>query len=137
MNQPSTVKVSEEFRIDGKGIWLVLRPSKIEGVGVFTETAVPKGGRISVWGDKGDIRLVKKPSGRRLKMCKRYCVEISQNVFCCPRFFNQMSIGWYLNHSDSPNARITDKYAVALRYIKSGEEITIDYRTLSEIPNIQ
>ena len=46
-----------------------------------------------------------------------------------------MSLAWYVNHSSRPNAeaRYTRKgnwKFIALRNIKSGEEITVNYSTL-------
>ena len=52
--------------------------------------------------------------------------------YYCPRSFTRVDVGWYLNHSDNPNAAHTDWEYFALRPIKDGEEITIDYRTLGE-----
>jgi SET domain-containing protein len=43
-----------------------------------------------------------------------------------------MSLVWYLNHSDTPNVRVTATRAYALCNIKKGEELTVDYRTLDD-----
>jgi SET domain-containing protein len=43
-----------------------------------------------------------------------------------------MSIGWYLNHSDQPNAAHRRYVYFALKAIRKGEEVTMDYRTLNE-----
>jgi len=45
--------------------------------------------------------------------------------------FARMSIGWYLNHSDSPNAYYANSSYYAARNIKAGEEVTVDYGTAS------
>jgi len=111
--------------------YLSLRPSKIDGVGVFADQDFVKGEPIYVWGPD-DSREVKNPIGREKEFCEIYCVPIGSDVYCCPKSFNQMSLGWYLNHSDIPNARITDDYAISLRNISLGEEITIDYSTLEK-----
>jgi Proteins containing SET domain len=42
--------------------------------------------------------------------------------------FHRMSIGWYTNHSKQPN--VETRTWKALRDIKKGEEITIDYDAL-------
>jgi hypothetical protein len=119
-----------------KNNFFVLRPSAIEGIGVVTDYKIKKNEKMYLWGSNNDIRMIRYPKGKERSMCIRFCVEVEPNIYCCPRSFNQMSIGWYLNHSDNPNAAITDKYAIALRMINKGEEITIDYNTLSRIPNI-
>ena len=43
-----------------------------------------------------------------------------------------MSVIRYLNHSKTPNAYHKNYNYYALRDIKAGEEITIDYNTLEE-----
>ncbi len=43
-----------------------------------------------------------------------------------------MEIGWYVNHSNTPNAHHLNYKYYALRDIKAGEEIVIDYNTLEE-----
>jgi SET domain-containing protein len=43
-----------------------------------------------------------------------------------------MEVGWFLNHSDKPNAYHENYEYYALRDIKEGEEITIDYNSLEE-----
>ena len=50
----------------------------------------------------------------------------------CPKDFGCMEIGWYLNHSKTPNAYHRNYEYYALRDIKTGEEITVDYNTLEE-----
>jgi SET domain-containing protein len=37
-----------------------------------------------------------------------------------------MSIGWYLNHSKNPNVDVSSNFR-AIRKIRRGEELTIDY----------
>jgi len=48
-----------------------------------------------------------------------------------PANFGAMAVGWYLNHSDSPNAHHDAGYKYfASRDIAAGEEITINYYEL-------
>jgi hypothetical protein len=44
---------------------------------------------------------------------------------------NSLSVGWYLNHSTTPNMEATDKgeLFISTRDILSGEELTVDYMT--------
>ena len=44
-------------------------------------------------------------------------------------------VGWYLNHSFTPNAYQEQYQYFAARDIEAGEEITINYRTLNEVEN--
>jgi SET domain-containing protein len=46
------------------------------------------------------------------------------------RSFSHMHVGWYLNHSDQPNAHHERFKYFASRDIDANEEITIDYRDL-------
>ncbi len=57
--------------------------------------------------------------------CLVYGVE--REEYCCvPQSFTKMEMGWYLNHSDTPNAGRNDGWR-ALRDIEAGEELTISY----------
>jgi hypothetical protein len=54
----------------------------------------------------------------------------------CPKNFNMLTVGWYLNQSkENPSVLCTDDYDfIALRDIKKGEELTVDYSIYSEHP---
>jgi hypothetical protein len=61
---------------------------------------------------------------------RRFGLEYEEGCWVPPDF-GCMEIGWYLNHSDTPNAYHDGSYEYfAGRNIAAGEEITIDYRTL-------
>jgi hypothetical protein len=48
-----------------------------------------------------------------------------------PANFSCMACGWYLNHSDTPNAHHDEGYKYyASRDIEEGEELTINYNYL-------
>jgi len=109
-----------------------LKPSAIEGVGVFAVHNIVKG-----------TKLMLKPDGYKSRKLKKkdipqefsgYCVKDEDGVHeRCPNAFNHMWLCWFLNHSDKPNAEGDDNdnfMYYALRDIKAGEEITIDYKTL-------
>ena len=62
----------------------------------------------------------------------QYCLDRGDTLIC-PKDFGCMEIGWYLNHSKTPNAYHDDDYNYyASNDIKAGEEITIDYNLLGE-----
>ena len=65
------------------------------------------------------------------KFFRKYCVDMGDELIC-PKDFGRMEIGWYLNHSKTPNAHHRNCNYYALCDIKSSEEITIDYNTLEE-----
>ena len=111
----------------------VLKPSPSGGIGVFTTHGIVKGTYLEMFPSPGlrkftHAQLAASP---RLKaFCKVYGVDtqegsnVSQNFGC-------MSVGWYLNHSDTPNAH-HEKEWVASRTIAANEEITIDYREVDD-----
>jgi hypothetical protein len=114
----------------------VLRPSPIQGVGVFTTSPVARGDHLRLWQEE-DWRFVtfaeaeSDPELREFSAI--YCVREAEG-FHCPLDFHRMSIGWYMNHSDEPNARYRDATSFeycAVRDIAAGEEIVCDYRLLS------
>jgi hypothetical protein len=61
-----------------------------------------------------------------------YCIPLVDGSYICPADFGRMSIGWYLNPSDTPNAFHKNYMYYAKRRIREGEEITIDYGTLGD-----
>lgn len=56
----------------------------------------------------------------------------------CPTSFNRLTVAWYLNEpkkSERPNVGCTECYDFfALRDIKAGEELTVDYSKYSDSP---
>jgi SET domain-containing protein len=113
----------------------VLKPAA-HGVGVFATHDIPQGTRLRVFGDTNPIRLMKKEDVP--ETLRDWCAS-RRDVLMCPPDFGYMPIGWYLNHSDEPNAmhdstETTDTYGewLAARTIRSGEEITINYNELDE-----
>lgn len=101
---------------------LVLKPSKIQGVGVFTTTKIKKGTTPPLF--FGDWIFKRRCAGRQ----RHFCVK-TEGGYWCPRNYHRMSIGWYLNHSDTPNCS-SDTNPKTLRHIQAGEELIIDYSKL-------
>lgn len=107
----------------------VLKPSAIQGIGVFAVHPIKKGTKLRLFIRGEKIRYLKLTEKNR-PFVKTYCIPLAGNRFTAPGDFGRMSIGWYLNHSDEPNAFHIDYTYYAHRKIESGEEITIDYGTL-------
>ncbi len=110
----------------------ILKPSPIEGVGVFTATKIKKGPQLRLFQNSEKIRFIAYTSAtakQHGKLLKRYCVESTKGYFC-PDDFGRMSIGWYLNHSKRPNAFHKNYTYYTKRDIEKDKEITIDYSTL-------
>lgn len=115
---------------------LVIKPSKIEGVGVFANRNLHKGEKF-YWDMKiRKIPIKKANKNKKLyEMCDRYCVE-TKKYYLCPLNFQAMSIIWFLNHSEKPNLIKSKNCWIVKEKIKKGEELKIDYDDLdNEIPN--
>ncbi len=107
----------------------VLKPSPIGGVGVFATHDIHEGTQL--------FRANFSP--RRMKTKEvpadfiKYCIFLDDEECICPERFDRMEIGWFINHSHSPNiAKQPEKGIVAIREIKAGEEILMDYNILNE-----
>lgn len=101
--------------------YFMLKPSPIDGVGVFAVKAFPKGAvfELFVEGDSRYLRDVP-PAFRK------YVMHGDAPRIMCPADFRRMSVGWFMNLSDNPNVKDTgDYYYKALRDIQAGEEITV------------
>ncbi len=113
----------------------VLGVSGIHGVGVFANHAIREGARLVLFGP--DTRyLAAAPTLEARRILDKLSVEgEGGRGYYCPPSFTRVDVGWYLNHSESPNAgfrgNIDGEY-FALRDISEGEEVTMDYRTLGE-----
>ena len=107
-------------------IHLILKPSTIEGVGVFTLTPIRKGARVPLF-CAGDSKTISRRQYARLPSAyARYHVPDADEKWWGPVDYHRMSVGWYLNHSRTPNLNVLDNFT-ALRRIAAGEELTIDY----------
>lgn len=110
---------------------LVLARSDIHGIGCFTTAPVPQGEPVAVWDDHDErfIRAEDVLRGER-QLVETYCVQ-TLHGYVCPVTFTRMSVGWYLNHSDAPNLEQDGSgHMFAVRAIRAGEELTVDYATL-------
>jgi SET domain-containing protein len=121
------------------GVFTRLRPSPIHGVGVFAILDIPKGTYIfngdnskMVWVDKC---VIDEQDVEIKKLYDDFCI-IKGNKYYCPDNFNNLNVGWYLNESkENPNVGCDDNYEFyALKDIKKGEELTMDYSSFSEYP---
>lgn len=119
-------------------VYTRLKPSKTHGVGVFAIRSIKKGTRMFL-GEKVKIIWLKETKIKKLnpeikKLYDDFCL-LKNGRLACPANFNQLAPGWYLNHSKKPSVSLDKKYNFfALRNIKNGEELTVDYTTYSEQP---
>ncbi|HLD39862.1 MAG TPA: SET domain-containing protein [Candidatus Nanoarchaeia archaeon] len=92
------------------------------GKGIFSKKAHPKNEVLFSFGSK--IVSWFKANHRS--------IQLGKNKWLNP---SKKELGYYVNHSCQPNARFKAPHHVAaLRAIKPGEEITLDYATLVNIP---
>lgn len=113
----------------------VLKPTKY-GVGVFANHDIEAETYLRLFGDEIKEKSNYSATIQRKKedvpiFFHGFCVDRG-NILLCPQDFGHMQIGWYLNHSKIPNAYHKNYDYYAIRDIKAGEEITIDYNTLEE-----
>jgi hypothetical protein len=110
--------------------------SSTNGVGLFAIRDIPQGTRLFV-GDIGqtvqipvsEIEKIDNPELRRMYV--DFCPVIN-NHFVAPSDFNQMTMSWYLNHSDTPNVTaLPELQFVTSRFVAVAEELTVDYTTFS------
>ena len=115
-------------------LYYVLKPSPIDGIGVFTRRDLAKGTKLKLF-DETDSRFIpfhKISDHLTLEYIERYGVKDGAGYWIAANL-HKMSVGWYLNHSSAPNVYHDDAYNFfAIRDIKAGEELTIDYITLGE-----
>ncbi len=116
--------------------YVMLKPSALEGIGVFAIQSIKKGCReMFSKPDKQDnwITLSKKevlelPAHTKF-IVENYCLYDQDNYFVPDYGFKKMDVSLFLNHSDAPNIiSINDgEYFEATRDIEAGEELLIDY----------
>ena len=119
--------------------FVTLRPSKIQGIGVFALTDIKKGQRGLFSSDASEWIAVSKEEVAALPIHSRllvenFCLFDEENYFIPEYGFKIMDIVVYLNHSDVPNVQsINDgEDFEALRDIEEGEELFVDYGEIVE-----
>lgn len=108
-----------------------------KGVGVFAIREIPGSTRLFV-GDIGEtvqilVSDVDKLEDAELRQIYYDFCPVRDGCFVAPIDFNQMAMGWYLNHSDDPNVKVDDHLQfVTSRLIKVGDEVTANYTAYSQ-----
>jgi hypothetical protein len=102
-----------------------VRPSAVEGRGLFAREGIPSGERIIEMG--GQRHADSDVAGLGPAAHSSLAIDEGRNLIQ-----DADDPGTYGNHSCDPNAWLVDEVTiVARRDIAAGEEITIDYATLS------
>jgi SET domain-containing protein len=127
------------MKLPHEKVFVRLFASPIHGVGVIAIEFIPAGTRIwpKVRGEK--IRTVKvanviDTSVEMQRLYRDFCpLDSKKGKYFCPASFNILTPSWYVNDSKTPNIRIDREYEFfALRDIKIGEELTVDYSVYSD-----
>ena len=122
--------------------YVMIKPSPIEGIGVFAICDIPKGCRnmFSPPGNTGEewLKIPRNeidllPAHSR-KLIETYCLYDEDHYFVPEYGFKKMDLVNFLNHADIPNIiSINDgEFFEALRDINAGEELLIDYGSIVE-----
>jgi SET domain-containing protein len=116
--------------------WVMIKPSPIEGIGVFALQDIPKGCRSMFskaneqeqWIPITKTEVEKLPAHSKA-LIENYCLYDDENYFVPDYGFKKMDLVNFLNHSNTPNViSINDgEFFEAIRDIKQGEELVIDY----------
>lgn len=133
MNKQALIKELQE------NSYIMLKPSAIEGVGVFAVRNIPRGCR--------DMFSAPHPSDRWITLTKEevavlpdysrllvenYCLYDNAVYFVPANGFKKIDLALFINHSDEPNIiSINDgDYFEAVKDIEAGEELLLDYGQL-------
>lgn len=111
----------------------ILKPSTIKtaGVGVFALHDIAEGAYLDLFLKPFEEEL--RDENDVPEELRGYCISQKDSKLLCPKFFNRMDIGNYLNHSDNSNTVYKNGAGYfAKRDIKKGEEIFADYRDLGD-----
>ncbi|MEI9935335.1 MAG: SET domain-containing protein [Ferruginibacter sp.] len=117
-----------------KNTYVIIKPSAIDGIGVFAIRDIPKGCRdmfsqgIGEWikVPKTDVEALPEHSK---KLIETYCLFDNDNYFIPDYGFKIMDLVNFLNHSEEPNIiSINDgEFFETIRDIKAGEELFVNY----------
>ena len=123
--------------------YVMLRPSPVEGVGVFAVRDIPRGCRDmfgppdpeGTWVELARAEVDALPAHAR-HLVETYCLFDEARYWVPARGFKLMDLACYLNHGDAPNVASLGDGACfeALRDIAAGEELLIDYGTIVHAP---
>ncbi len=120
-------------------MFITLRPSATHGIGVFALVDIPKGCRKMFSQGMGEwVKLtyeeVKTLPQQSIDLIENFCLYDEEGYFVPEYGFKLMDLVVYLNHSDTPNIISINEgeYFEAIKDIKAGEELFVDYGTLVE-----
>ena len=116
--------------------WVMIKPSPIEGIGVFALQDIPKGCRSMFskaneqeqWIPISKTEVENLPAHAKA-LIENYCLYDDENYFVPDYGFKKMDLVNFLNHADTPNiiSIHEGEFFEAVKDIKKGEELFIDY----------
>jgi len=131
---------TQRTRLPHDKVYTRLGRSKIQGIGVFAIIDIKKG--VKIFAD--DPPQAKIVAAKRIINLPKSIQELyhafavyqpQHHTFVCPASFNKMTVQWYVNHSKKPNLKANARYEFfALRKIKAGEELTVNYESYADTP---
>jgi len=103
------------------------------GVGVFAVHDIKAETFLRIFGDANNPNDVFVMRNKKdvPELFRQYCLDRGDTMIC-PKDFGCMEVGYFINHSKTPNAYHRNYEYYAWRDIKAGEEITVDYNSLEE-----
>jgi len=107
---------------------VVIRESEIHGKGVFAGREFDDEEIIFKWDTSVGLTLEK--INELPEEARKYVTSIGEGIYLLLQPPER-----YVNHSCSPNLEVKDYCDVAIRDVKEGEELTIDY-SKEGIPNL-
>jgi SET domain-containing protein len=122
--------------------FVMIKPSPIEGIGVFAIRDIPKGCRnIFSKEDRTKEEYIKIAKAETdllpdhsKRLIETYCLYDAEHYFVPECGFKKMDLVNFLNHSDEPNVISINEgeFFEAIKAIKTGEELLVDYGELVE-----
>jgi SET domain-containing protein len=119
--------------------YVALKPSPVHGIGVFAICDIPKGCRtifskaVGEWIKLSFVEVEQLPAHSRT-LIETYCLYDETHYFVPDYGFKLMDLVLYLNHSAEPNIISINEgeQFEALRDIKEGEELLVNYGIIAE-----
>ena len=132
----TTEEILQELKQDTN---ITIQSSPVDGIGVFALCDIPKGSRnifsknIGNWIKLPIVEVEALPEHSR-NLVETYCLFDAEYYYLPDHGFKLMDLVNYLNHSSTPNiVSINDGDVFeALRDIKAGEELFVNYNCLAE-----
>ena len=118
---------------------VMIKPSPLDGIGVFAIRDIPKGCRTMFSKNIGEWIKIPKAEVELLPahsktLIETYCLYDDENYFVPDYGFKVMDLVNFLNHSDEPNiTSINDgEFFEAIIDIPAGQELLINYGAIVE-----